>query len=109
MKYRVVLTEQASRELERAAEWWAEHRDRQQAADWYSGFSERIWKLEENPESWPLADENDDFHYEIRELHFGLSSRSTHRAVYTIVGDIVLVLTIRHGAQDRISRADIEE
>ena len=109
MNYRVVLTEQASRELESAADWWAEHRDRVQAGRWYSAFSERIWMLGDAPESLPPADENDDFPYEIRELHYGISSRPTHRAVYTITGDIVLVLTIRHVAQDRLAPADIDD
>jgi hypothetical protein len=35
MIYRVVLTEQAARELDAAADWWSEHRDRDQAGRWF--------------------------------------------------------------------------
>ena len=108
MTHRVVFTQQASREMSEAADWWAEHRDRAQAARWYADFSDQIWTLCQDPERFPFSAENDGFPYTIREIHYGLSSRPTHRAVYTIVGDIVLVLTIRHAAQDRISADDIE-
>ncbi len=109
MIYRVVLTEQAARELDAAADWWSEHRDRDQAGRWYAGFSDKIWTLSQHPDRLSLADENDDFPYTIRELHYGLSSRPTHRAVFTVVADSVLVLTIRHAAQDRISPDTISE
>lgn len=42
MTYHVVFTEQASRELEQAADWWAEHRSLDQVARWYAGFSVAI-------------------------------------------------------------------
>jgi hypothetical protein len=54
-----------------------------------------------------LASENDEFSYELRELHYGLGLHPTHRAVFTIVSDIVVVLTIRHGAQRPLSPGDI--
>jgi hypothetical protein len=39
-------------------------------------------------------------------LHFGLGSRPTHRAVFTIVNETVVVLTVRHAAQDRLQQSD---
>jgi plasmid stabilization system protein ParE len=109
MTYRIVLSEQASCELDAAADWWAEHRNREQARRWYAGFSDKLWTLCQHPDRLSLADENDDFPYTIRELHYGLSSRPTHRAVFTVVGDNVLVLTVRHAAQGRITPEDISE
>ena len=109
MIYRVVFTQQASRELDEASDWWAENRDRNQAGRWYAGFSDRIAALSEHPERSSFADENDDFPSEIRQLNFGLSSRPTHRAVYTIVDDSAIVLTVRHTAQGRITPEDILE
>jgi plasmid stabilization system protein ParE len=103
----VVFTQQAARELEAIAEWWAERRSVQQAARWYEGFSSKIEALCDDPDRLPLADESPDFPYELRELHFGLGSRPTHRAVYTIVSEFVVVLTIRHVAQRAIGPDDI--
>ncbi len=108
MSYRVVFTQKASHQLDAIADWWEENRDRDQASRWYAGFSEKIWDLAENPERFSLAEENEDFPFTIRELHYGLSSRLTHRAVFTIrEPDIVLVLIIRHLAQGRIAPEDM--
>ena len=67
MKYRVIFTERAERELEQAAEWWAEHRSVDQARRWYAGFSDVIASLAQNPERCPFAPENGRFPYDIRE------------------------------------------
>jgi plasmid stabilization system protein ParE len=107
MTHCVVFTRRAERELEGAADWWATHRSPSQAARWYAGFSESLASLSENPERCTVAPENDRFAYEIRELYFGLGSGPTHRAVFTIRGDMVLVLTIRHGAQADLTEADL--
>jgi plasmid stabilization system protein ParE len=106
--YSVVFTEQAAQELQEAAEWWAEHRSFEQAARWYGGFSAKIESLCESPERCPLADENHAFPYEIRELHYGLSARPTHRAIYAIVSDFVVILTVRHAARRALRPDDIK-
>ncbi len=93
--------------MDEAREWWSEHRSGDQAARWFSGFSDSLFSLQEHPERFPLADENDEFPYEIRELYFGLGSRPTHRAVYTIHFDVVVVLSIRHTSQDRLTPTDL--
>ena len=109
MTYRVVVSQAARQELRDAARWWTEHRSADEAQRWYDGFLKALYRLETSPDSHAVADENDDFPFTIRELHYGLSSRPTHRAVYTIVGDCVTVLAIRHAAQDRIAPGDISE
>jgi plasmid stabilization system protein ParE len=55
MSYRVVVSQQASGELEAAAHWWAEHRSQEQARRWYLGFSEELLTLGTFPERFPLA------------------------------------------------------
>ncbi len=99
MTYPIVYTLRASAEVVAAAEWWATYRSTRQATRWYDGFSAAIDSLAENPERCPLARENGLFPYEIRELHYGLGPRPTHRAVFTIRPDAVVILTIRHAAQ----------
>lgn len=107
MTYRVVFTQRASDEMDAAARWWAEHRSAQQAARWYAGFSEAIFSLTEFPERCSLARENGRFPYEIRELNFGLGSHPTHRAVFTVRPDVVLILTIRHSAQEDLGEDEL--
>ena len=63
MSFRVVITEQAEREMQSAFDWWAEHRSK--------------------------------------------GRRPTHRAVFTIRGEEVVVLTVRHVAQPDLSPDDI--
>jgi plasmid stabilization system protein ParE len=107
MTYRVAYTQRALDEMEAAADWWTQHRSPQQAARWYSGFSEAILSLQEFPERCPFAREHRKFSYEIREMHFGLGSRPSHRAVFTIRPDIVVILTIRHAAQEELTADEV--
>ena len=107
MTYRVVFTQRASDEFDAAADWWAEHRSAQQAARWYAGFSDAIASLCDLPERCSLARENGRFPYEIRELHYGLGSRPTHRAVFTVRPDVVLVLAICHVSQKDLTEDDL--
>ena len=50
MSFRVVITEQAEREMQANHAWWAEHRSKRQADRWYVGLAKAIADLSENPE-----------------------------------------------------------
>jgi|LakMenE18May11ns_1017448.scaffolds.fasta_scaffold9495909_2 plasmid stabilization system protein ParE len=106
MTYAVAVSEQAARELEDFAAWWARERSVEQSERWYAGIRRAIASLAEQPDRYPKALEDGDFPYPLRELHFGLGSRPTHRAVFTIVNETVVVLTVRHAAQDRLQQSD---
>jgi plasmid stabilization system protein ParE len=99
MTYKVRLTGKAERQLKDAAQWWAEHRSREQAERWYDGFLRALRSLAHNPQRCPLARENTSVPIEIRELHYGLGRRPTHRAIFAIRPDSVVVYSIRHNAQ----------
>lgn len=107
MSYVVVVTEQAAHEMEEAAAWWARERSVEQAERWYAGIRQAISTLNQRPERYPTAPENSDFSYELRELHYGLGARPTHRVVFTIVKQTVIVLAVRHGAQDQLHPDDL--
>jgi plasmid stabilization system protein ParE len=109
MSLRVVVTEQAEREIQSAFNWWEEHRSKRQADRWYACLAEAIAGLSENPERHGQSRERDRFPYEIRDLLFGLGRRPTHRAVFTIRGEDVIVLTVRHVAEHDISPDDIAD
>src|SRR2546423_464690 len=99
MSLRVVITAQAEREMQSAFDWWAKHRSKPQAGRWYTGLAKAIAALSENPERHGQSRERDRFAYEIRDLLFGLGRRPTHRAVFTIRGEEVVVLTVRQVGQ----------
>jgi plasmid stabilization system protein ParE len=109
MSLRVVITEQAEREMQTAFNWWAEHRSKRQADRWYDGLAKAIAHLAEDPERHSRSKEKDRFTYEIRDLLFGLGRRLTHRAVFTIRGEDVVVLTVRHVGQKDLTPDDIAD
>src|SRR5262245_31076210 len=109
MSFLVVITEQAEREIKSAYDWWSENRSKRQADRWYVGISKAITELSENPERHGKSRESDSFDYEIRDLLIGIGRRPTHRAVFTIRDNEVVVLTVRHTAQRDISPKDIDD
>jgi hypothetical protein len=71
----------------------------EQAFRWLDGFDQALNSLANNTERCCLARENDAFEAVIRELHYGLGRNATHRAVFEIRDDEVIVHSIRHLAQ----------
>lgn len=55
----------------------------------------------------PLAQENGTFPFEVRQLNFGLGRKATHRAVFTVRPDMILVLRVRHLAQNELTLDDL--
>ena len=70
-------------------------------------MAKAVADLSKNPERHSQSREKDRFDYEIRDLLFGLGRRPTHRAVFTIRDDEVVVMTVRHLAQRDLSPDDI--
>ncbi len=57
------------------------------------------------PARCPLAPENDEFEEEIRELLYG-KRQHRYRILFTIRGETVIVLHIRHGAREHLKGED---
>ena len=106
MKYDVVLTTKAKRQLDEACAWYAA-RNADVADAWYDGFVEALISLESNPQRHGLARENDAFSVELRQLNYGSGRRKTHRAVFVIRPNKVVVHAIRHLAQQDLTLDDL--
>jgi plasmid stabilization system protein ParE len=102
MKYEVLITARADRGAQANHDWWAEHRSAEQAARWYDEFLRVILSLENDPDRSDLADENDRFPYEVRQLSFGIGRKPTHRLLFAIRPGEVVVLRVRHLAQQAV-------
>jgi hypothetical protein len=63
-------------------------------------------RLADAPERWPRSPEAASFPYEIRDLYFGVGARPTHRAVFCVRDQLILVVAVRHLAQDTLSPDD---
>ena len=102
MTHVIGLTDRAQAELEATFRWWAENRSEAQANKWYYAFADSMTSLQKEPMRFPLSPESGAFSYEIRDLRFGIGRRKTHRAVFTIRPNIVLVIAVRHLAQQHL-------
>lgn len=107
-RYQVIITRRAETDIDRIHVWWADHRDQDQATRWYTAIRPAIEQLHDNPERFPRSPECELFEIELRDQYFGIGSRKTHRIVFTIRDDSVLVLRVRHMAQSLLSDDDID-
>lgn len=108
MKYRVIILPFAKSDIDRNAEWWADHHSIEQAIKWSDAVYDQLDSLRESPESHGLSAENEEFEFEIREKLVGLGSRPRYRAVFTIKGIEIFVLTVRAAEEDRLSPDDVD-
>ncbi len=91
-----------------SALWWAEHRSPSEASGWLSGLESAIRSLADDPDRFPVAAESDEFDFPLRQLNYGLSRHPTHRVLFAVQTDRVLVYAVRHLAQAELSPDDIE-
>jgi plasmid stabilization system protein ParE len=107
MSYRVIITGPAKRDMREAVDWWRDKRSAAQAERWYEKILPTIETLAENPQRCPISPEADLLPTGLRQLHFGLSRKTTHRIVFTIVGSDVFIVRVRHVAQQDLGLDDI--
>ena len=96
-RYRVILSPFATENIRQAHEWLTAENPAY-AAKWLAGIREKILDLATLPKSHALAPENKAFDCEVRQALFG--SGTPWRIFFTIDGDTVQVLHVRHGNRD---------
>jgi len=107
MKYRVQLLPPAVENLQRYYRRAARHAP-VTAARCFNRFIRELDSLELNPSRCGYALENYKVSMEVRQLLFGRRPH-VYRAVFTITGDKVRILRIRHGARQALTRREIED
>jgi plasmid stabilization system protein ParE len=107
MKLPVAVSRQAEDDIQRAYDWWAEHRSAAQAARWYDGLTAMLGRLGSTSHQSPHAAESERTAIDVREALFGLGRRPSHRVLFTIRPDSVYVLGVRHVSQDDVPPDDL--
>jgi plasmid stabilization system protein ParE len=90
----------------RAAVAWRSRQSPSHAARWHAGLLAAIRSLANGPDRCPLADEAADLGRELRELLYG-RRRNVYRILFTIDGQTVNILRVRHAAQNRLAPGDV--
>ena len=104
MTYRIIIEPTAEREIRSAVRWKTENASLNDAARWYNGLIKKIDTLRHHPSRCPLAEESDKFPEEIHELLYGSGGKRIHkhRILFTVRGDAVHILYVRHTARDEL-------
>ena len=105
MPFQVVFRPRARADIAAAVSWLARSSPAA-AARWRTGLFRVVEKLETNPSLYPAADEASDLGMDLHELLYG-RHRTVYRIVFTITGQTVNVLRVRHAAQDRLKAGDV--
>lgn len=101
MTYRVVTSRRAERDARVAYRHIAEQAP-EAALRWYRGLRHAIDSLAVFPARCAVAPEDTHFTEEIRHLLYG-RRRGVYRILFTLRGETVVVLAIRHGSQQPLT------
>ena len=103
MAFRVKASARAKRDLDRILKWL----QKQQAGDaglrGFQGLRDAVASLEDSPRRCALALESKVFAFEVRQLLYG-NKPHVYRVLFTIEGDTVTLLHIRHGRRMPLTR-----
>ena len=101
MIYRIELADTAKADLREVTRWIRDEASPAAANRWLDGLLNAANTLRKQPLRCPLAAESDRFAEDIRLLLHG-RRRKKYRILFTIRGDAVVILYVRHIARDEI-------
>ena len=101
MAFRIEITSEADLDGEDILEWLLSQHAGDTGIRWFVGLEEAIASLATFPERCPIAPENTEFPFEVRQLLYGRKPH-VYRVLFTIDHETVYVLHIRHGRRQRI-------
>ncbi len=101
MKPQVAITSRAERQIERAYGWY-QVRDSASAERWFSALLEIFDQVCRYPENYRLIDESGRFPAELRQATFEAGRKATHRCVFAVRPEGIVIYAVRHLAQDEI-------
>lgn len=97
--FTVNITGRAEQDIHQNTDWWEQHRSEEQAERWYVGIYAAMKSLSSMPARCALAPEAAELDLPVRNLLYGLSSKLTHRVLFSIDGDDVVIYRVLHMSQ----------
>ena len=101
MAFRVEIAPQAEEDASQILEWLISQQAGDTGLRWFLRLEHAIATLTNSPARCPLAPENASVSFEMRQLLYGHKPH-TYRILFTVEGDVVYVLRIRHGRRRRL-------
>lgn len=105
MTFQVVFRPRAESDIAATVAWLA-RTSSAVAARWRTGLLRIVENLETDPNRYPVADQAADLGVDLRQVLYG-RRRNVHRVLFTIEGQTVNILRVRHAAQDQLAPDDI--
>ena len=109
MRRHVTITKPAESDVHTNYAWWAEHRSEEQAKRWLVGIYQAMFQLAEDADTYSGATEAKLRQIGIKQVGFGIGSRATHRILYRVQNDEVIVFRVRALRQDAIALENLDE
>ena len=105
MNYPVLFVQRAEQNILAALTWYQKNAP-DVSARWHKSLNSTLRRLRENPDRFPLAHETETFPYRLREVLFGAGRRKTHRILFVVRPNAVVIYAIRHVAQNDFDPLD---
>lgn len=102
MAFRVETSAQAESDANSILEWLLSEHAGETGIRWFLALDDAIASLARFPERCPLAPEAGRFPFEVRQLLYGRKPH-IYRILFTIDGETVKILHIRHVRRERLS------
>jgi plasmid stabilization system protein ParE len=101
MTYKIELADSAKADLRESTRWIRDEISPAAADKWLAGLLKAANTLQKQPLRCPLAAESDKFPEDIRLLLHG-KRHNKYRIIFTIRGDTVVILYVRHTSRDEL-------
>ena len=102
MTFRVEVSAQAERDAESILDWLISQRAGETGLRWFLALDDAIATRATFPKRCPLAPESARFPFEVRQLLYGRKPH-LYRILFSIEGETVRVLHIRHGRRKPVT------
>ncbi len=102
MRFRVETTARAKQDLDDILIWLLARQAGDAGLRWFQGLRDAVASLNQSPGRCRLAPEDEVFPFEVRELRYG-KKFDVYRILFTVEGDTVTILHIRHGRRAHLS------